>query len=102
MATTDDAIIFDDEIEREQDHTLVMGVMGVGTFVLGFLFFTVAVIWFLSYSCAPLAKSLWRGISTTLLIIVALIIVYAPRTNRYVNSSLEPAVSISFSQLKRC
>jgi hypothetical protein len=86
------ATIADDQISQEQSHTLVMGVMGVGTFVLGFLFLLVAVIWFLSYSCAPLPKTVWRGISTTVLLIIALIIVYAPRTNRYENTSLEPDV----------
>jgi hypothetical protein len=92
VCLTMSATIADDQISQEQSHTLVMGVMGVGTFVLGFLFLLVAVIWFLSYSCAPLPKTVWRGISTTVLLIIALIIVYAPRTNRYENTSLEPNV----------
>lgn len=82
----------DDEVNTLQDPTLVMGVMGVGTFVIGFLFVAVGVIWFLSYSCAPVVKSVWRGVSFTILLIAALILVYAPRTNRYENTSLEPAV----------
>ena len=83
----------DDETERLQDPTLVLGEMGVGTFVLGFLFLAVVLIWFLSYSCAPIVKSVWRGVSTLLLFIVAVILVYAPRTNKFENTSLEPAVS---------
>ena len=82
----------DDEIARLQDHTLIMGVMGVGTFVLGFFFLVVAVIWFLSYSCAPVVKSVWRGVSTGLLFVAALIMVYAPRTNQYEDTSFEPDV----------
>ena len=82
----------DDEIARLQDHTLIMGVMGVGTFVLGFFFLVVAIIWFLSYSCAPVIKSVWRGVSTALFFIAALIMVYAPRTNQYEDTSFEPDV----------
>jgi len=87
----------DDEINTRQDPTLVMGVMGVGTFVIGFLFVAVGVIWFLSYSCAPVVKSVWRGVSFTIFLIAALILVYAPRTNQYENTSLEPAVSTLLS-----
>ncbi len=83
----------DDEINTRQDPTLVMGVMGVGTFVIGFLLVAVGVIWFLSYSCAPVVKSVWRGVSFTIFLIAALILVYAPRTNQYENTSLESAVS---------
>ena len=95
----------DDEILEEQDHTLIMGVLGVGTFVLGFLFLLVSLIWFLSYSCAPAIKSVWRAVSTAIFFIVALIMVYAPRTNRFENSSLEPDVStvlIPVCQIQMC
>ena len=83
----------DDEVLQKQDHTLVLGTLGVGTFSIGFLFLLVALVWFLSYSCAPVVKSVWRIISTTIFFIVALILVYAPRTNMEENSSLEPDVS---------
>jgi hypothetical protein len=83
----------DDSLNIEQSHTLVLGVMGVGTFLLVFFLVLLSLVWFLSYSCAPTIKSVWRAVSTSMFLITFLVLLYAPRNNRYENNNLEPPVS---------
>lgn len=72
-----------------------MGVLGVGTFIVGLLFVITSAVWFLSYSCGSPAKAIWRVVSTGILVIVAVILYFAPHANRFEDSSFEPAVSSS-------
>ena len=83
----------DDGSAIQQQHYLIMNVMGIGTFLILFFGVMLAIVWFLSYSCAPVVKSVWRGVTGTLFVLTALILWYAPRSNRFENNSLEPAVS---------
>ena len=82
----------DDAASHEGHPTLILGVMGVGTFVVGLLFLLVCAIWFLSYSCIPQIKHIWRGIFSLLLVVVSVILWFAPHSHRFDDGSFESAV----------
>lgn len=89
MSTT---VETDDQLSLMQDRTLVMGVLGVGTFIVGLLFVITSAVWFLSYSCGSPAKAIWRVLSTGFLVVVTVILYFAPHSNRYEDNSYESAV----------
>ncbi len=89
--------IITDDTDLKQPHSLVMNVMGVGSFLVFFFAVTLGVVWFLSYSCAPVVKTIWRSVFGLLLIVTAIFMYFAPRTNKFVNSAFEPNVSVYIS-----
>ena len=87
----------EDDLFIEAPKTRVLGnALGVGTFIIFVFFGIFMLVWLFSFSCAPVVKSLSRAIAFLILLITLLVIVLAPREERYTSTRLEPNVSIFF------
>lgn len=83
----------EDDLFVENPKTLLFNNLGVGTFIVFFLAGVLFFVWFFSFGCSPVNKSLARGIAFLILIFTTVLLIFAPRTSRFVPTALEPEVS---------
>ena len=80
----------DDDISIVQNpHQLVLGTMGIGTFLIFFFSVVLAIVWYFSVACQVIEKSIARGVSLLLFTITMLVIVFAEREPKFSQSGYE-------------
>jgi hypothetical protein len=75
----------------ENERTLVFG-LGVGVFLIFFFFMLTIIIWLCSIGCDRTPKIIARYLSVIVLLLVTLLLFFAPRTSRYTDLDITPVV----------
>jgi hypothetical protein len=80
----------DDDLSVVQNpHQLVLGTMGIGTFLIFFFSVILAAVWYFSVACRIVEKTIARGVSLLLFTITMLVIVFAEREPKFSHSGYQ-------------